>query len=217
MNSRATSRGLATFACALALLLLVAGCGRTLVFGERDGLNLAIRADSTSQPPLEVNFGLDRTVGTIIPPAAQVDGHPAGEGVNMFAGFQIDRDDTGTPTPLGVRLRVATQFASGAAALGVAGKPEVVKQIVSVTDRPIARPIPRSIGAEVDACSVALSQLQPQQKRELALKLGLFGPSEGVPDDVAVNTRLRERFSQASESPEALAKFKQAFDCGTGR
>ncbi|HMD65446.1 MAG TPA: hypothetical protein VKG22_02195 [Stellaceae bacterium] len=217
MNSRANLRGPATFACALTLLFLVAGCGRTLVFGERDGFNFAIRADSASQPPLEVNFGLDRTVGTIIPPAAQVDGRPAGEGVNMFAGFQIDRDDTGTPTLFGVKIRVGTQFASGEAAKKVAGDPEVVKQIVSVTDRPIARPIPTSIGPEVDACSIALSHLQPPQKRELARKLGLFRPSEGVPDDVAVNTRLRERFSQASESPEGLAEFKQAFDCGTGR
>jgi len=103
MNSCANSRGPTRLACTLALLFLVAGCGRTLLFGEREGFNFAIRADSASQPPLEVNFGLDRTVGTIIPAAAQVDGRPVGEGVNMFAGFQIDRDDTGTPTPLGVK------------------------------------------------------------------------------------------------------------------
>jgi hypothetical protein len=103
VKSCANSRGPARLACTIALLFLVAGCGRTLLFGERDGFNFAIRADSASQPPLEVNFGLDRTVGTIIPAAAQVDGRPVGEGVNMFAGFQIDRDDTGTPTPLGVK------------------------------------------------------------------------------------------------------------------
>src|SRR5271165_7512745 len=214
MNSRANLRGPATFACALTLLFLVAGCGRTLVFGERDGFNFAIRADSASQPPLEVNFGLDRTVGTIIPPAAQVDGRPAGEGVNMFAGFQIDRDDTGPPTPLGVRLRVATQFASGAAALGVAGKPEVVKQIVNVTNEPRAGPTPAVIDAEVRVYGRALRDLMPEQKRKLAFDLGLLSTSESVSNEV-IAKRLRDHLDAVRQNVDSFNEFKQAFDRST--
>jgi hypothetical protein len=215
MNSRATSRGPATFACTLALVFSVTGCGRTLVFGERDGLNFAIRADSASQPPLEVNFGLDRTVGTIIPPAAQVDGRPVGEVVNMFAGFQIDRDDTGTPTPLGVKLRVATQFASGAAAVSIAGKPEVVNQIVSVGDRPHAGPTPAVIDAEVRAYGRALANLAPEQKRKLAEDLGLLSPSESVSNDM-IAKRLRDHLDAVRQNVDSFNEFKQAFDRSTG-
>jgi hypothetical protein len=214
MNSCANSRGPARLACTLALLFLVAGCGRTLLFGERDGFNFAIRADSASQPPLEVNFGLDRTVGTIIPAAAQVDGRPVGEGVNMFAGFQIDRDDAGTPTPLGVKIRVGTQFASGEAAKKVAGNPEVVNRIVTVGDRPHAGPTPAVIDAEVRVYGRALRDLTPEQKRKLALDLGLLSRSETVSDDV-IAKRLRDHLDAARQNVDSFNEFKQAFDRST--
>ncbi|TMJ26724.1 MAG: hypothetical protein E6G95_12920, partial [Alphaproteobacteria bacterium] len=58
---------------------LLGGCGRTLVFAESDGVNLAVRTNASSNTPIEVNFGLTRTVGTIVPPAGQTGGKPNGE------------------------------------------------------------------------------------------------------------------------------------------
>jgi len=209
----ANSHESTTIACTVLMLVSLAGCGQTLVFGERDGLNFAIRADSASQPPLEVNFGLDRTVGTIVPPAAQRDGRPAGEGINMFAGFQIDRDDTGTPTLLGLKLRVATQFASGAAAVAVAENPEVVNKIINIPPQGYARPIPPSIERSVEACSAALAKLSEPQKLALAIKLNLVQRSESLPPST-VNVRLRSYFNRASEDPQSFAEFTKVFDCG---
>jgi hypothetical protein len=111
----------------------VAGCGRTLVFAERDGVNLAIRANASSSPPIEVNFGLNRTIATIVPPAGENGGKPSGEAVNMFAGFQVEQPTSPDPKkPLDVDVKIDTQFASGAAAQKVAGNPTVVARIVNV-------------------------------------------------------------------------------------
>lgn len=116
------------------------GCGRTLVFGERDGVNLSIRANASSTPPLEVNFGLDRVVATIVPPAGESNSRPIGEAVNMFAGFQVERYSDLNPTkPLGIDLQITTQFASGDAAVSVASNPTVVNRIVNVSGPTITR------------------------------------------------------------------------------
>lgn len=109
---------------------LVTGCGKTLVFAERDGVNLAIRSNASSTPPLEVNFGLNRTIATIVPPTGESNGKPDGDAVSMFAGFQVD--NTIVPTkPLDADLKISTQFASGKAATTVATQPKVVAQIVN--------------------------------------------------------------------------------------
>ena len=117
------------------LLAPLAGCGKTLIFAEHEGVNFAIRANASSQPPIEVNFGLDSALATIVPPAGQVDGRPKGDAVNLFAGFQVDRDGsilTDTQR-VKVSLRIATQFASGQAALEIANKPSVVAKIVNTS------------------------------------------------------------------------------------
>jgi hypothetical protein len=79
-----------------------------------------------------VNFGLERVVATIVPPAGQKDGKPAGEAVNMFGEFQIDSTGIDVKKPLDVNLVINTQFASGDAATKVAGKPAIVAEIVSM-------------------------------------------------------------------------------------
>ncbi len=114
----------------------IGGCGRTLVFAESDGVNLAIRANASSETPVEVNFGLNRTVGTIVPPAGQKKGgrESDGEAVNMFAGFEVNANvEVGK---IEADLTVDTQFASGAAAKAVSGNPAVVARIVSL--RPVS-------------------------------------------------------------------------------
>lgn len=109
----------------------VAGCGRTLVFAERDGINLAVRANANSSPPIEVNFGLNRTIATIVPPVNESGGKAAGEGVSMFAGFQVE-NNLKPAKPIDADLKIDTQFASGEAAKSVAGSPAVVASIVNV-------------------------------------------------------------------------------------
>ena len=115
----------------------VAGCGRTLAFVERDGVNLAIRVNASSSPPIEVNFGLNRTIATIVPPAGESGGQPKGDAVSMFAGFQVD-NTTDPAKPLQADLQVYTQFASGAAAISVADSPPLVASIVKTPGTTVA-------------------------------------------------------------------------------
>jgi hypothetical protein len=137
-----TLRQIVTLLAATGVAALVGGCGRTLLFAESDGINLAIKTNPSSSTPVEVNFGLTRTVGTIVPPAGgnkeAVGGKPEGEAVNMFSGFEINNAVGPTKTidpakPIDVDLTVDTQFASGPAAKAVADKPRVVAQIVNVS------------------------------------------------------------------------------------
>lgn len=133
MNQNRRSYCLGSPVSALIFLSLLAGCGRTLVFAEHDGVNLEIRADPKMSPPFEVNFGLNRAVGTIVPPAEQdSNGRPAGQAVNMFSGFQVERPGELTPNRVAVELRIVTQFASGEAARNVANRPEVAAAIANV-------------------------------------------------------------------------------------
>src|SRR5215472_17167202 len=53
---------------ALAIALVLTGCGHTLVFAEQTGFNLSIIAKSSEATPLNVNIGLDRTVASLVPP-----------------------------------------------------------------------------------------------------------------------------------------------------
>ncbi|MEK7994422.1 MAG: hypothetical protein AAB403_11520 [Planctomycetota bacterium] len=123
-------RQIATLFAAVGVAASVSGCGQTLVFAERDGVNLAIRT-GTSTTPLEVNFGLNRTIATIVPPAGEKSGKPSGDAVSMFAGFQVDNTLDPEKAPLKADLQIDTQFASGKAATAVAGDPQLVAQIVN--------------------------------------------------------------------------------------
>ncbi|MGE3779407.1 MAG: hypothetical protein AB7F89_19625 [Pirellulaceae bacterium] len=136
MTSRSSSfRPAMPLLWAVGLAVSVAGCGRTLVFAEREGVNFAVRANPSATPPLGVNFGLERVVATVVPPAGQTkDGKPAGEAVDMFAGFQVDSTGLNFDKNLDVDLSIDTQFASGVAAKNVAGDPEVVAQIVTMRE-----------------------------------------------------------------------------------
>jgi hypothetical protein len=67
----------------LATALALTGCGNTLVFVDRTGVNLSIIAKPSEATPLEVNFGLDRKVASVVPPVGQdtsqtpADGNPS--------------------------------------------------------------------------------------------------------------------------------------------
>jgi hypothetical protein len=125
-----TLRQIVTLLAAVGVAALVGGCGRTLVFAENDGVNFAIRTNAASSTPVEVNFGLSRAVGSIVPPAGQKGGRPSGDAVNMFAGFQVDNSLV-PDKKIDADLQIDTQFASGQAAVAVADKPKVVARIIN--------------------------------------------------------------------------------------
>ncbi|MBR0672027.1 hypothetical protein GXW76_12670 [Roseomonas soli] len=194
------------------MLPAVAGCGQTLVFAERSGVNLSIRADATSRPPLAVNFGLDRASGTIVPPRARgEDGRPQGEAINMFAGFQVDRrGEVATQQPVNVDLRVSTQFASGAAALKVAGAPDVVRDIVTLGQFPLAEATPEALQARVAALSRRILGLSPEAARRALTLLGL--PSGGADP----KRQLREVLSVRNTSADQVAAIESAVRTAAG-
>jgi hypothetical protein len=112
-------------------VLLLTGCTRTLVFVERTGFNLGIFVKPNESTPLEVNFGLDRKVASIVPAKGEIGSQGVdGEAVNMYAGFRAQYDSA--TNPLSGDLHIRTQFASGGAALVIAGEPAVVARVVDV-------------------------------------------------------------------------------------
>jgi hypothetical protein len=118
----------------LGLLLALAGCGDTLVFAERSGVNLGTKVDPASSQPLEVNAGVKRQVVTVIPPMGKGgDGSsaPNGEAVNMFSQFEVSRElrDGNFNDVTTIRNR----FASGGAALAISSKPDAVVAIIRPT------------------------------------------------------------------------------------
>jgi hypothetical protein len=126
-------RSTVTLLVAIGVAVSVAGCGKTLVFAERDGVNFAVRANATSAPPIEANFGLNRTIATIVPPAGEAGNRPDGDAVSMLASFQIDNTLNPRTGPLNADLEITTQFASGQAATTVAKKPQLAVAIVNPT------------------------------------------------------------------------------------
>ena len=146
-----TLRRIVPLLAAVGAAALLDGCGRTLVFAESDGVNLAVRTNASSNTPIEVNFGLTRTVGTIVPPAGQTGGKPNGEAVNMFAGFEITNTPPVLTKQVDVDLTIDTQFASGAAAVKVAEDPALAAQIANL------RPVPISTSASAKELRAWLS------------------------------------------------------------
>ena len=167
---RHTFHQMMTLLWAVGVAASVAGCGRTLAFVERDGVNLAIRANASSSPPIEVNFGLNRTVATIVPPAGQSGGQPNGEAVSMFAGFQIQNDYDVTKQQVSADLKIDTQFASGAAAVNVATSPPLVARIVNVNSTTIQRALAfvDTLGSESN--SLRRSRVFPMLRWSLLLR-----------------------------------------------
>lgn len=114
--------------------LLLTSCGDALVYGERTGFNLSLRADPSTSKPIEVNAGLRRSVVAIVPPKhmeSQQDGSAtaAGEAVNMFSRFELSYDESETSL-FGGTLAIQSRFASGQAAVKLAPDANKVTQIL---------------------------------------------------------------------------------------
>lgn len=116
------------------LSILVTGCAETLVYGERSGFNLAIRVDPAQSAPLEVNGGIQRRVVGIIPPQKRTsaNGKSDSEAVNMLSNFSLDYDEDDSSL-FGGELSIRTAFASGKAALNVAGSSNATEVVATIT------------------------------------------------------------------------------------
>jgi hypothetical protein len=215
MSPRAATFSLAG-PLALAMTLVLTGCGHTLVFAEQTGFNLSIVAKPSEATPLNVNIGLDRTVASSVPPIHENTPHGTvdGEGVNMFAGFNAHYDP-GTQ-PLSGNLHIRTQFASGQAALMIAGDPDTVARVVNVTGQPLGAPTPIDIQPQVRPLRQRIEGLSTFQMLTLARDLGLAGPNESLSSSQA-KALVVDRLDAARQSPTDFASFKAVVDKITGR
>ena len=211
-----------TIPCLLAALavLTAGGCSRTLVFAEREGVNLAIRADATRSPPLEVNFGYKRDVGTTVPAIAEKQGRggapePAGEAVNMISGFEVlsNKIDPSPNKPPDVDLTIRSRFASGSAAKEVAKSAPAVAAIARLSDGPVNATLPELRQRVRDAIN-ALQGLSSTQQRRAAASLGEQGL--GTRSDAQVKDALSDRLDRARTDPVALERFITALNQARG-
>lgn len=104
----------------------LAGCteiqDRALVYGERSGVNIALRSDPAKALPVEVNAGVQRRVTTLVPPQQRNGaGRPIDEAVNMISSFDLKYDNADASQGLfGGKTRIASIFTTGAAAEALA-------------------------------------------------------------------------------------------------
>lgn len=178
----------------LSTAVMVAGCGKTLVFAERDGVNLAIRSNASSTPPLEVNFGLNRMIATIVPPAGESNGKPDGEAVSMFASFQVDNTLDAKEAPLKADLKISTQFASGVAAKAVASHPRTVSLLVNAEARAAGAAAGKEVVTKLNTIMEVISKPDGSLD-EAALDKVITTAREQDPSAVpkGLNARLKER------------------------
>ena len=213
MKLRNWQKSILTTGYCIGALALVAGCQRTLLFAEHDGFNLAIRADPKQSPPFEVNLGFERAVGTIVPPTRHnsSDGSADGEAVNMFAGFQLDRGAQISPTTgPQVDIRIATQFASGAAATAIAEDPNAVARIVNVRNPSAVRIAVGQIG-RVEALSQRILDISDREAARAAQDLHLTAPPQDPRD------RLQNELGRVMGNADSLARFERDLNASLGR
>ena len=130
--------------CQFALILalpLLGGCQETLVFFEQTAFKLGISVNEEPPVPLEVTVGLKRRVVAISPPKKPLQTNEAGgrradgEAVSLLSRFDViyTPDDTGTASPgnpFGGKLTIISAFASGGAAVKIAGDPVATALVV---------------------------------------------------------------------------------------
>ncbi len=213
----------------LALLTIaLGGCGKTLVFGERSGVNIALRVNADRPPPVEVNFGLDRLVGVIVPPTRYSrNNDPSGDAVSMFSGFQVESfenpiefksiSESGSPLSK-VDVLIGTQFASGAAAVEVAkGDPDVVRQIVTVGDVPKLAGFSTSLFGSVSKARDGIRTLGLEGRRCLAKDLNMKLPARNDPQaDRTINRGLTDTLRQRANDTD-LPPFQALIDAAKAK
>ncbi|NOD77378.1 MULTISPECIES: hypothetical protein [unclassified Ruegeria] len=95
---------------------------RALVYGERSGVNIALRSDPAKALPVEVNAGVQRRVTTLVPPKARNNnGRPTDEAVSLVSTFDLTYNNADAENGLfGGTTRIASIFSSGTAATALA-------------------------------------------------------------------------------------------------
>ncbi|MCB1815720.1 MAG: hypothetical protein KDK04_28970 [Candidatus Competibacteraceae bacterium] len=121
----------------IAVCLVLSGCTNHLVFGERTGFNLGVSVNSEAAVPLEVNAGLRRSVFGMVPPRRTVEdsnGNPTAddEAVSLISGFGLKYDPDNS-NALNGDLTILTRFASGIAAIKLAGGSNTGTQLTTAT------------------------------------------------------------------------------------
>jgi len=159
-------------------MLLVTGCADGLVYGERTSFDLAsVRVNDDPSEPVSIKLGFDRDVALVAPPIGgkvEDDGRTTAEGeaVSQFSTFTMKSTAPFVnPTGNADLLAVQTRFASGNAALAIAGKPPVVAAFLGLTGNLVdrstlaaegrRRDIFRGIDALDPAEAIALAQTPP--------------------------------------------------------
>ena len=199
-------------------LLATGGCSRTLVFAEREGVNIAIRADAAQTPPLEVNFGYNRVVGTTVPPMAEEgqgpETRPRGQALNMVSGFRVLSAKLDPSMPVNVDVTISSQFAAGGAAWEIAANPPVAAAIAGFSPD-LVNPTPPDRQQKVRAASTALAKLPAPEKRRAAAILGI---PAGM-SDAQVSTAMTNLLDQArtDRDPAALDRFVAALTLARSR
>lgn len=108
--------------CAIASVFALVGCAdqdRALVYGERSGVNIALRSDPAKALPLEVNAGVQRRVTTLVPATSRDPNtrRPTGEAVSLVSSFDLNYTPPAEQSSLfGGRTKIATIFTTGDAA-----------------------------------------------------------------------------------------------------
>jgi hypothetical protein len=156
------------------LLLLLAGCNDTVIYGEREGFNLTISANESASSPIEVNAGLRRTMGALVPATSttKVDNgqtRATGQAVSLLSGFDLAYEP-GTVNIFGGRITIGTQFASGDAATTIGGNVAAANQILGVTQPGIASP---ELQLRREKAAALVKELTVADQKRLADSLGL--------------------------------------------
>lgn len=169
------------------IALVLAGCGDTLIYGERTGFNMAVSVDATRSLPIEVNIGMRRSVVAAVPPLEgtnQADGKPQGDAVNMLSFFDLGYKEEATG--LGGDLTIGTQFISGKSAAlfinpndnktgalsvdGAAAKASTINAALGVTP---GRPLSEALQARLEKIATYVRTLSKEEATNLARTLGV--------------------------------------------
>lgn len=174
----------------------LAACSDALVFGDRTSIEVAsVRLNDDVAEPIRVNIGFDRQLVTNAPALGGTverieDGRTkttaSGEAINLFSSFLAEVG----PEMIGGEernlLKVHTRFASGAAAVEIAGEPPVVARVLGLQE--VAAPTVElaDLQTALNACLVAAGTADdgPNRIDRMATDLGLES-GLGADDEIA--------------------------------
>lgn len=174
-------------------ILALSACSNALMYGEGTNFSLAtVHLNDDPATPIRIVSGLDRTVAALAPRKAE-----GKEVVNMVSDFDLKHPGS---NPFTDTLSINTEFASGAAAMEAAGKPDVAAKIMNFNFVSVASPseLQRKINAQR---YVRESGTSPDALKEIATRMKVLGHTADPADDIsdAIVSADSETFSQYSD------------------